>query len=150
MQPEGTGYVVVLAVNVVGNRSTHSYVFGARADRQKPPARHGEIKDLRQGDAGFATQQAGFRIKRDQPIEIRCAQQGSMLQQTNVTVTAPHTHGEYFRVRRNGCREIFLPEKGANFSEDFWKAAPGFKLRPDLTRGHRILLESGVGGDHHS
>ena len=64
VQAEGTGDVVVLAVNVVGNRSTHGYVFGARAHGQKPPAGHGEIKDLRQRYAGFATQHAGSGIER--------------------------------------------------------------------------------------
>jgi hypothetical protein len=68
MQAEGAGHVVILTVNVVGNGSTDSYVFSARAHRQEPAAGHSEVKNLGQRHPGFAAQQAGLGIERDQAI----------------------------------------------------------------------------------
>src|ERR1700677_3368632 len=74
VQPECARDMVVLAVDVVSNGSTDGYVFGARTDRQKPTARQSEVKYLRQSHPGFAAQQTGLPVERDQAIKIWRAQ----------------------------------------------------------------------------
>src|SRR5271163_4185267 len=131
--------MMVLAVDVVGNRSSNSYVFRPRAHGQKPSPRYGKIENLRQGHPSFAAQPAGLGIERDEAIQVRRLQQGPMLQQANVAVAASHANGEHFRFRSDGCWKIFFPEQGVEFRGLLWVAAPGFKLWLVLPRGHRSI-----------
>ena len=48
MPPEGAGHVMVLAVNVVGDRAAHGYIFRPRRYRQKKPARNRKVQNLLQ------------------------------------------------------------------------------------------------------
>src|SRR5271168_1192123 len=70
--------MMVLAVDVVGNRSSNSYVFRPRAHGQKPSPRYGKIENLRQGHPSFAAQPAGLGIERDEAIQVRRLQQRPM------------------------------------------------------------------------
>src|SRR6202044_604415 len=115
-------------MNVVGNRSPDGYVFRTWAHRQKPSAGYSEIEDLRQGYPRFTTQHSALGVERDQAIEGRRLQQDSMLQQTNVAVTASHAHRQHFAVRDDGRGKVLPPEKGADFSEVLRITAPGFEL----------------------
>ena len=60
---KGSGDVVVFAVDVIGDCSAERYIFGAGGDREEEAAGNGEVKDLREGDAGFGGEQAGFGVE---------------------------------------------------------------------------------------
>ncbi len=63
---EGSGDVVVLAVDVVGDGSAEGDVFGAGGDGEEEAAGDGEVEDLGEGDAGFGGEEAG------RGVEVRC------------------------------------------------------------------------------
>ena len=68
MAAEGSGDVVVFAVDVVGNCSAEGYIFCAGRDGEEEAAGDGEVEDLREGDAGFGGEEAGLGIEVDQAV----------------------------------------------------------------------------------
>ena len=62
---EGSGVVVVLAVDVVGYGSAEGYVLCAGTDGQEEAAGDGEVEDLGEGDAGFGGEEAGGGVEGD-------------------------------------------------------------------------------------
>jgi hypothetical protein len=143
VQSERARNMMIFAVDVVGNRSTDGYVFGARAHRQKPAAGHSEVQNLGQRHSSFAAQQTGLLVERDQAIKIWRAQQCPILEQANVAVTASHAHRQHFFAGDPGRRKILFPEEGADFSGEPRIAAPGFKVRPILAIGHKSIIFPG-------
>ena len=63
MAAEGSGDVVVFAMNVVGNCSAYGYIFRSRCDGQKESARDGEVENLCERGSCFAAQNAGSRVE---------------------------------------------------------------------------------------
>ena len=71
MPAEGPRHVVVLAVNVVGDRAAHRYIFRPRRHRQKEPARNRKIQNLLQRRARLAAQHARRGVEMQQPVHAR-------------------------------------------------------------------------------
>ena len=55
---------------VVSDGTANGYEFGAGCDGQKPAAWHEEVKDLGQGDACFAAQEACLLIEGDEALQV--------------------------------------------------------------------------------
>ncbi len=71
MAAEGSGDVVVLAVDVVGDGPAEGDVLCARGDREEEASRDGEVEDLGERDAGLSGEQAAFGIEGDQAVHRR-------------------------------------------------------------------------------
>src|SRR5215467_12460634 len=96
MTAEGSGEVVVLAMNIVGNCSTDSYIFCSGSDGQKESARYGEVEDLSQRDPCLAAQYTRAGVETQKAVHAARLQQRATLQQTDVAIAAPCADGQYF------------------------------------------------------
>jgi hypothetical protein len=81
--------VVIFAMNVVGDRAPHRDKLGARSHRQKPAARNHDLENIGQGNAGFAAEQAGLLIERDETVEMADIERYAVLVETAIAITAP-------------------------------------------------------------
>src|SRR5271168_1329329 len=63
--------MMVLAVNVGGDRSAKRDEAGARRHRRKKSTRHKDVDQFGDGDASLASQKAACGIKGEHPIEPR-------------------------------------------------------------------------------
>src|SRR5882724_59506 len=95
MRTEGSCPVVVLAVNVVGERPAHRDPPGTRHYRQEPALRHCEGEDIGQRDPGLTAQHAGDFVERDQAIEAGRVEEQAAVVETAVPVAAATGEGEY-------------------------------------------------------
>ncbi len=68
---EGSGDVVVFAVDVVGNCSTEGYILRSGSDREEEAAGDGEVEDLRESDSGFGGEEAGLGVEVDEAVHRR-------------------------------------------------------------------------------
>jgi hypothetical protein len=84
--PKRTGMVVILAMDVVRNRTADSYVTGAGHDREEPTRRNYQLQDVSQQHAGLASQHARLAIETDEPVETSRVQQGATHVQTAIAV----------------------------------------------------------------
>ena len=130
---EGSGDVVVLAVNVVGDGSAEGHILCSRRDGKKEAARNGEVEDLRQRDAGLGGEQAGLGIEGDQAVHARGHQQVAALEQADIAIAASHADRQHAVVHPAGDRRIVaLPVQRNDVRVVVRVAAPGLKGR--LTR----------------
>ena len=72
---KGSSDMMVLAVDVVGDRAAKGDVLRPRRHRQKEAARDGEVQDLCQRHAGLRGKQTGFGIKGKEAVHAGGAQQ---------------------------------------------------------------------------
>ena len=63
MSAKSAGYVMVLSVDVVGNRAADGDKLGARTDRQEPSLRNGKVEYLSEGDASFTAKNSSFWVE---------------------------------------------------------------------------------------
>src|SRR5271170_3698578 len=77
MVPEGSGDVMVFAVNVVGDSATYGDVLGAGGYREEEATRYGEIQYLGQRHSGLAAKNAGLRIEVEKLVETPSREQRS-------------------------------------------------------------------------
>ena len=105
--------MVVLAVNIVGNRAAEGDILRPGRDRKKEAARHREVKNLRKGDAGLGGEDAGCGIERQQPVHAGCYQQIAAFEQADIAIAAAHAHRQAAVVEmRSSGGVIALPLQG--------------------------------------
>ena len=80
--------MVIFAVHVGGDRSAQRDEAGARRHRRKETARHKHVDQLRDRDAGLASQQPGGGVEGEHPIEPRQIDDAILIVQRRVTVGA--------------------------------------------------------------
>src|SRR5438270_7691341 len=80
---EGSGGVVVFAVDVVGYCSTQGYIFCTRGDGEEEPAGDGESEDLREGYAGLGSEEAGLGIEVDEEVHSRGEQEIAVFEEAD-------------------------------------------------------------------
>ena len=125
---EGSGDVVVFAVDVVGDCSAEGYVFCAGGDGEEEAAGDGEVEDLREGDAGFGGEEAGLGIEGDEAVHPGGEQEVAVLEEADVAVAAAHAYGERAVVEAGGDGgEVALPVEGDDVGAVVGVAAPGFE-----------------------
>lgn len=129
MTPERPGYVMIFAVNVVGNCTTDGYIFCPGRNGEEISARHGEIEDLLQGDAGLAAEQSHRRIEMQQPVHAGSLEQRAVLEETHVTIAASEAHRQLRDRGSLGQRKVGGPMQRNHFRLQFWIPSPRFKLR---------------------
>src|SRR5438445_1133942 len=81
---DGSGGVVIFAVDVVGDCSTEGYIFCAGGDGEEEAARDGEVEYLREGDAGFGGEEAGLGIEGDQAVHAGGEQEVAVFEEADV------------------------------------------------------------------
>ena len=81
--------MVVLAVNVIGNRPAQRDIARARCGRQEPAPRHDEAQNVIQGHAGLGPQHTGIRIELDIMIEACGFDQRAVRIEIAVAIGAP-------------------------------------------------------------
>ncbi len=105
---KGAGGLVVLSVDVVGDRAAERHELGAGGDGEEEAARDGEVEDLCQRHAGLSGEDAGGGIKRSRTMPV-VIEQGAVLQQANVAVAASQADGQCAALHpgesRSGPRE---------------------------------------------
>ena len=94
MAAEGAGSVMVLAMDIVGERAADGDEAGAGRDRRKPAGRHGELQQAVEQQAGPAGQQAGFAIEEQDFVHSARVDQRAALVQAGIAVGAAIAVGE--------------------------------------------------------
>ena len=89
MHAERTGAVMVLAVDIIGDRAAHRHVLGAGQDRKKPAVRDDDGEDLRQGDPGFTAEHAGSGVEGNEAVERGHIEQHTPRVEAAVAIAAP-------------------------------------------------------------
>ena len=80
--------MMILAVYVIGNRTTHGHVARAWHDRQKPSLRQHGLCDVGEGCTRLTRQYATALIKRKQAITTKCVQQRAAIVHANIAIAA--------------------------------------------------------------
>ena len=128
MAAERAGDVMVLAVDVVGNRATECDVLCSRRDRQKETARNSKVENLRERDAGLCGENARRGIKAEQAVHAGGLDERAVLEQTDVAVAAAHADGQGAVMHAvDDARKLILPVNRAHVSVIDGIAPPGFK-----------------------
>ena len=140
---EGSGDVVVLAVDVVGNGAADGDVFGAGSDGQKEAARDGEVENLGESDAGFAAENAGLRIEADQAVQpsgdtgTAGGKQGAVFEQADVAIAAASADWQKPRGGRFVKGKSPIQFSVLEFCLKSWVAAPAFETGTGCRLRHR-------------
>jgi hypothetical protein len=79
--------VVVLAVDVVGNRSANGDKAGAGRDGKKPPSREKYLDDVGEVDSAFATQHARGLVEAENAVETAAVNQFTASVEARITIT---------------------------------------------------------------
>lgn len=125
---KGSGGVVVFAVDVVGYCSAEGYIFCAGRDGKEEASGNGEVEDLREGDAGFGSEEAGLGVEVDEAIHCGGDEEVAVLEEADVAVASAHADGECAVVEVGGeCGKVALPVEREEFCAVGWVAAPGFE-----------------------
>ena len=86
---KGSSAVMVLAVDVVGNRSAHGNEASAGRDGKKPSLRKEYVDDVGEADAAFATEHASGLVETENAVETAAVNQVAAGVETRVAITAP-------------------------------------------------------------
>ena len=100
--------MMVLAVNVVGDRAANSHIFGARRDRKKEAARNGELEYLGQRNPGLAAEHSRLRIEVQQFVQSPRRKERAMIEQTDIAIAAASADRQYLggRERSLGGKSV--------------------------------------------
>ena len=119
--------VVVLAVDVVRDRTAERDELGARADRQEPTARNDHREQLLEAEPRLGAQDPSLRIEVDQSRELAGVDQHPAVVQAAIAVAAAEPVGE------GGRRpEIQIGQLAAPVEADGSRTAWPFGSRPQL------------------
>ena len=88
MSPEGSSAVMVLTVDVVGNRSAHRNEASAGRDGKKPSLRKEYVDDVGEADAALAAEQARGFVETEDAVETAAVDQSAAGVETRVAVAA--------------------------------------------------------------
>ena len=89
---EGSSAVMVLAVNIVGDRSAHGDEARAGRDRKEPSFRKKYVDDVGEADAAFATQHASGFVETQNAVEAAAVDQLTARVEARVAITAAQGH----------------------------------------------------------
>ena len=102
MIAEGPESVVVLSVNIIGDRPTCRDELGSRTHGQHPAPWYHHSLDVAQEHTGFAPEQPGFLVKRYEAVQISRRPQAASRIQANVPVAPTHSVGNPRLMIANG------------------------------------------------
>ena len=91
---EGSGAVVVLAVDVVGDGAAERHELGARRHRHEPAAGHADGQERADRQSRLGPNHAGRPVGRHDAVEPAGAQQVAAVVEAHVAVGAPHAVGQ--------------------------------------------------------
>ncbi len=94
MGAEGSSAVMVLAVNVVGNRSANGDEAGAGSDGKEPSLGEKHLNDVAEADAALAADHARGLIEPEDAVKAAAVDQFASGVETRVAVTAAKAMGE--------------------------------------------------------
>ena len=109
MTSKRSGYMVILSMNVIGNSATDSDEFCPRGGREKPSAWNGEIQNIGETDACFATEQPALWVEGNQAREACGAEERAALEQTNVAVATTQAYWQHGFTGGGRQREVGGP-----------------------------------------
>src|SRR5262249_3339233 len=92
--PDRPDAVMVLAMDVVGDRASESHELRSRDDRQEVAARHEEVQNIRQCHSRLRLTDSGRRIEGDQPIQALERDYAGIAVESGVAVTASEPSGD--------------------------------------------------------
>jgi hypothetical protein len=115
--------VVVLAVDVVGDRAADGHVLGTGRDRKEPAARNDERENLVQTHAGLAGEQAGGGIERVEAVQTAGGEEDAPLVQTGIAIAAAESVGQRRSALGDGKR-LVAPEDRHHLLERTRSPAP--------------------------
>jgi len=81
--------MVVLAVHVGSDRSSHGNKFRPRRHRQEETAGQKILKDFSEADTGFTLQYAGLRIEGEKPVKPCVTDDAALAVQGRIAVATP-------------------------------------------------------------
>ena len=88
MRAEGSGAVMVLSMNIVGDRSADGDEARAGSDRKKPSLRKKHIDDIGEGDAAFAAKHSGRFVEAENAVEAAAIDQLATSVEAGIAVAA--------------------------------------------------------------
>ena len=99
---EAARHVVVLAVDVGGDRAADGHLPGAGRNRHEPAGRQPRDHELLQADAGLAGHQAGRRVQVDDPVQPGGRDHHAAIALGRVVVAAAEAAGDHAAGGRRG------------------------------------------------
>src|SRR5271156_3336397 len=94
VRTESSGAVVILSMDVIGDRSADGDEASAGSDRKEPSFREKHIDDVGEADSAFAAQHAGGFIEGQQAVQSPAIEEFTPCVETGVAVTASQTVGK--------------------------------------------------------
>ncbi len=105
VRAEGSRTVVILSMEVVGDRATDGDEASAGRDCKEPSLREKHIDDVREADAAFAAEHARGFIEGQEAVESPAIDEFASGVETGVAVTASETIGKQ-GARRGSLKDL--------------------------------------------
>ena len=87
--------MMILAVNIVGDRASHGYQFRSRAYRKKPSLGHNDLQEILQARTRLHSNPSGFPVEIENPIERRAVDEIALVVEARIPVAAPQAVGQH-------------------------------------------------------
>lgn len=97
MTAEGSGAVVILAVNIVSDRSSEGNELGSWSYGKEPPLRHEHVENCRETYTALRPQDSRTRVKSDEMRERGCVDNRVRIVEAAISVASPES------VRKHGA-----------------------------------------------
>src|SRR5262249_44246360 len=91
---KGASAVMVLSVNVIGDRAADRHELGARRYRKKPPPRHDELEQVSKSQAALAADPSLLEIGGDEAVQAGAAPQVAAIVQAAIAIAAALSVGK--------------------------------------------------------
>lgn len=105
VRAEGSRTVVILSMDIVGDRASDRDEAGAGSDWKEPSLREKHIDDVREADTAFAAKYAGRFVEGQEAIEAPAVDEFAPGVETGVAVTASEAIGKQ-GARHGGLKDL--------------------------------------------
>src|SRR5215469_3789430 len=102
---KGAGTVMVLTMDVVGDRAADGHEARAWSDGHKPAFGEEGLDDIRKAHAAFAANHSRGFVETQNSVQTMAVDEIATRVQAGITVAAPRTKGK--QAAGSGCRENF-------------------------------------------
>jgi acetaldehyde dehydrogenase (acetylating) len=115
---KGSGTMMVLSVDIVGDRSADGHEASARSNRKKPSPREEHIDDVGKTDAAFGSKEAARLVETKKSIEALAVNEASAGIQAGIPIAAAEPIRKQ-RIRCGGLKDLghlIIPRRFVNSS----------------------------------
>ena len=144
---EGSSAVMVLTVDVVGNRSANGNEASARRDGKEPSLGKKYVDNIGEADAAFAAEHASGFVETEDAVETAAVDQFAAGVETRVAVAAAEAIREQGsgRGRLENFRDLVVPCRLVDVMVRDFRVTPPRENSLDGRRGCGLLAQ-GCGG----